>query len=149
MNRIREEGKTFAGKRPDDYLKIRRGLETKVRGIFVEKGGQPQRKYPFSLTLGECKWLETWYKNPLYIRIPIHECDPATLSFTYRDIFPAIRYKDGKPYRGQVYTLYEIQEVILDHGLPQEWNSEGLLAPERYIGCQLWDDKIVEKFCFD
>lgn len=58
--------------------------------------------------------------------------------FTYGDIFPAMRYKDEKSYRGQVYTLYEIQEFIQEHCLPQEWDSEGLLALERYIECQLW-----------
>ena len=146
MQRIKEEGKTFASKRPDDYLMVRRELETKVRRIFIEKGGKPKRKYPFSLTLGECKWLETWYKHPMFIKIPIHECEPAAMRFTYGDIFPAMRYKDGKPYRGKVYTLYEIPEVIQKYGLPQEWNSEGLLAPERYIECHLWDNKIVERF---
>lgn len=51
-----------------------------------------------------------------------------------------MRYDDGKKYRGQVYTLSEIVEVIREFGLPQEWNPLGEHGPERYIEVQVWDD---------
>ncbi|MBD0384704.1 hypothetical protein [Paenibacillus sedimenti] len=62
--------------------------------------------------------------------IHINEFDPATISFTYGDLFPAMRYKDGKPYREQVCTKDEIYGLIERFGLPQDWNSEGNNGPE-------------------
>ncbi|MEK5417960.1 MULTISPECIES: hypothetical protein [Paenibacillus] len=52
-----------------------------------------------------------------------------------------MRYKDGKPYRNQVYTWDEIIDVIDKFGMPQEWNANGDKGPERYIEVQIWDDK--------
>jgi hypothetical protein len=74
------------------------------------------------------------------LRVPLSVCLPATLSFTYGDSFPAMRRKDGRPYRGQVYTLAELPELIAMFGLPQEWNHDGHDGSERYIEAQLWDD---------
>lgn len=51
-----------------------------------------------------------------------------------------MRFQDGKPYRGQVYTLSEIVEVIKQYGLPQHWNADEKLGPERYIEAQIWDE---------
>jgi hypothetical protein len=52
----------------------------------------------------------------------------------------AMRYQDGKPYRGCVYTLAELPDLVGQFGLPQDWNPEGKLAPERYIEAQVWED---------
>lgn len=60
---------------------------------------------------------------------PVASFSPECISFTYGDLFPAMRYPDGKPYRGQVYLLAEIREAISLFGWPQEWNA---LGPERY-----------------
>lgn len=54
-----------------------------------------------------------------------------------------MRYKDGKPYRNQVYTKDEIVRVIEQFGMPQEWNASGDKGPERYIEVQIWDDKPI------
>ncbi|MDP4147229.1 MAG: GNAT family N-acetyltransferase [Bacillota bacterium] len=137
---IRQEGITYASKRSKDYIVLRRGLEEKVRNLFVAKGGRPSRKTPHSMTLGECSWIKQWYKNPQEIKIPVSAFDPLKISFTYGDIFPAMRYDDGKPYFGKVYTLEEIEQVIQTHGLPQEWNSDGKYGPKRYIEVQVWDN---------
>ncbi|SDW74471.1 hypothetical protein [Paenibacillus sp. PDC88] len=57
-----------------------------------------------------------------------------------------MRYQDGKPYRGQIYTKSEIKMVIEEFGLPQEWNIHGEKGPERYIEVQIWDDKPIHKY---
>ena len=51
-----------------------------------------------------------------------------------------MRYEDGKPYRKQVYTVAELPAVIAAYGLPQAWNHEGEMGPDRYIEAQIWDD---------
>ena len=151
LNRIREEKDTFAGRRTANYLTVRRDLENQVRQKFIAIGGTPQRLRPHYMILGSCPWLKSWYLDGRELRIPLTNFDPSILSFTYGDTFPAMRYEDDKPYRKQVYTLVELPALIAAHGLPQEWNSEGKLGPDRYIEAQIWDDRplsaLLPYFC--
>ncbi|WP_062106395.1 hypothetical protein [Bacillus niameyensis] len=146
LNEIRRKKKGFASRRSFNYLQIRHDLELKVRDLFIEKGGKPKRSHPHYMTFGECKWLLDWYPKGRELHIPITEFDRDTISFTYGDLFPTMRYNDGKFYRGQVYMLDEIYQVINKCGLPQEWNSEGDKGPERYIEVQIWDDRPIGKY---
>jgi hypothetical protein len=141
MEEIRNGGKGFASRRPIDYLAIRRELETRARTLFEQKGGKPIRAYPHYMTLGQCPWLLKWYGNGMELKISIDLFDPMTVSFTYGDLFPTMRFQDNKPYRRQVYTLPEICNLINRFGLPQEWNADGSHGPERYIEAQIWDDR--------
>jgi len=146
LEKIRRAGNIFASKRNDDYLRIRRELEEKVRELFVQKGGRPQRERPHYMILGSCPWLLDWYANGCEIRVPISRFEPGMVSFTYGDTFPAMRFQDGKPYRGQVYTLQELPEIIRQYGLPQEWNPEGNYGPDRYIEAQVWANEPISQF---
>jgi len=65
------------------------------------------------------------------------------VSFTYGDTFPAMRLADGKPHRGQVYTAAELPGVLQAFGLPQAWNGEGTMGPDRYIEAQVWSDEAI------
>jgi len=75
------------------------------------------------------------------VRIPMEAIYVSIVSFTYGDLFPAMRVLDGRPYRGQVYTLTELPQLIQTYGLPQVWNADGQRGPERYIEAQLWSDE--------
>ncbi|MEC0370626.1 hypothetical protein [Paenibacillus chibensis] len=145
MDALKTEENMFASRRSDDYLRIRLELEAKARNDFMQKGGKPKTMFPHYMTLGRCEWLKTWYAEGKEINIHIHEFKPDTLSFTYGDLFPTMRFKDGKPYREQVYTLHEIMNVIKQFGWPQEWNEDGSQGPERYIEVQVWDEKVINK----
>ncbi|WP_127533621.1 hypothetical protein [Paenibacillus kobensis] len=140
LQEIRTHKKGFASKRSADYLTIRRNLEARARELFVLKGGKPVRSAPHYMTLGECPWLLEWFDEGKQLAIAIDHFDPSVISFTYGDLFPTMRYQDGKKYRGQIYTLPEIIELIDEFGLPQEWNRSGDQGPERYIEVQVWDD---------
>jgi hypothetical protein len=146
LDELRQSGKVFAGKRAADYLQVRRQLERKARELFVRKGGKPQLEFPHYLTLDECDWIRSWYEDGRAIRIDLEHLDPATISFTYGDLFPTMRYMDGKPYRGQVYSKKEILALIESLGLPQQWNKDGDKGPERYIEAQLWDDAAIKAY---
>ena len=149
LDEIRFQKKGFASKRSMDYLTIRRGLELKARDLFISKGGKPIRSYPHYMTVGECPWLLEWFEKGKDLRIPLTEFDPYTISFTYGDLFPTMRYQDEKMYRGQVYTLSEIYQIITEFGLPQKWNPQGDNGPERYIEVQVWDDKPLTAWVFN
>ena len=146
LQRIRLEGTVFASKRNMDYLKIRRSLEDRIRQLFIEKGGQPKRFRPHYFILGSCAWVKSWYRDGREVRILLKSVDPKVISFTYGDSFPAMRYQDGKPYRGQVYILEELSQLISQYGLPQIWNCEGKHGPERYIEAQVWDDGPIMEY---
>jgi hypothetical protein len=141
LEAIRRAGTIFASKRAPDYLVIRRELEQRIRGLFIARGGQPRRETPHYFILGSCPWVQSWYRDGREVRVPLTDIDPAVVSFTVGDSFPAMRYQDGKPYRGQVYRVAELPDVIRLYGLPQVWNPDGKLGPDRYIEAQVWDDE--------
>lgn len=140
LSTIRQNGQTFASQRALDYLTIRWELEERVRCLFAAKGGRPQRARPHYMTVGCCPWLLDWYLQGCEISIPLANFASDSISFTYGDTFPALRVQDGRPYRGQVYTLAELPGLIERYGLPQVWNGDGKSGPERYIEAQIWDD---------
>ena len=137
---IRAAGVGFASQRSLDYLTIRNQLEARVRNLFIAKGGQPERLHPHSMVLGTSTWLKSWYADGQELCIPLSEFNPLSVSFTYGDLFPAMRYPDGKAYRGQVYVMCELEGLIGQYGLPQEWNAGGQFGPDRYIEAQVWSD---------
>ena len=143
---LRQAGQTFASKRTNNYLGIRRKLEEQVRQLFIQKGGKPVRPFPHYMVLGSCAWLKNWYQDGRALQIPLSNFDPAIISFTYGDTFPAMRYEDKKPYRKQVFTLDELPTLIQTYGLPQVWNKNGDQGPDRYIEAQIWSNKPLQNF---
>ena len=140
LNEIRQDKRLFASQRPADYLNIRRTLEAQVRALFIQKGGKPRRSPPHYMAVGACPWLKQWYLEGAEIQLSLAQFEADIISFTYGDTFPAMRYQDGKPYRGQVYTLAELPTLIRTYGLPQDWNADGQIGPERYIEAQIWHE---------
>ncbi|WP_201008823.1 hypothetical protein [Paenibacillus glycanilyticus] len=140
LDKLRSESKGFASKRSKEYIGIRQELEEKARLLFIRKGGKPTREAPHYMTLGSCPWLLEWFENGCELSIPVENFDPSTVSFTYGDLFPTMRVQDEKKYRGQVYSLDEINELVTELGFPQDWNPYGDRGPERYIEAQIWDN---------
>jgi hypothetical protein len=146
LEQIRLRGEVFASRRPADYMPVRFSLEERIGALFAKKGGAPRHTRPLYCILGSCEWCRTWYRDPTEVRLPLDALDPAVVSFTYGDSFPAMRFQDGKAYRGQVYTLTELPALLAQYGLPQAWNPNGLLGPERYIEAQIWDYRFKTVF---
>ena len=142
LNRIKAENQVMAAHRFSGYLERRKELEGIARKLFVEKGGKPIRKAPHYMVVGECPWLQSWYEDGKFVKIPLSAFDKARISFSYGDLFPTFsdRVTDKKEYRRKIYTLPEIKVLIEKYGLPQDWNSDGAFGPERYIEAQVWDE---------
>ena len=143
---IRRNGNRFASQRSSDYLNKRLALETKIRKLFEEKGGQPTLARPPYLILGSSPWLKSWYVDGQELQIKLSLVPVECVSFTYGDSFPSMNYNDAKPYREQVYTASDLGEIIRLYRLPQEWNPDGKAGPERYIEAQVWDDTLLKKY---
>lgn len=139
--RICDRGLGFASQRKPDYLTVRRDLEARIWLLFVAKGGRPQRNTPHYFILGTCDWVLNWYAQGASVTVTIADLDPAVVSLTYGDSFPAMRFGDGKPWRGQVYLLDELADLVERYGLPQDWNADGSQGPDRYIEAQVWSDE--------
>lgn len=148
LDEIKARDEVFAAKRYDGYLERRRELEEVARNIFLSKGGRPVRNTPHYMVVGECRWLEAWYKEYGYVKIHISKFNLNTVSFSYGDLFPTFspRVNDGKEYRRNVYTYEEIVRLIQKYGLPQSWNEDGRYGPERYVEAQVWSDEALEGF---
>jgi hypothetical protein len=140
LEQIRRDGNRFASQRARDYLEKRLALEDRIRRMFEAKGGEPKLKRPHYFIVGTCPWLKAWYMDGQAIQIRLASIPARCVSFTYGDSFPAMNFHDGKPYRGQVYVASELEELVRQYGLPQEWNVDGSGGPERYIETQVWDD---------
>jgi hypothetical protein len=146
LEEIRRNGKRFASQRSSDYMGKRLELEIKIRCLFEEKGGKPKLARPHYMILGSCPWIKGWYVDGQELQIKLALIPKYCVSFTYGDSFPAMNYKDGKPYRGQVYIESELGEIIKRYGLPQEWNPDGKGGPERYMEAQVWDDVPLKEY---
>ena len=146
LEEIRQRSQVFASRRASDYLRVRRELEERVRSLFIAKRGKPVRARPQYMILGSCPWVQDWYVDGRELCIPLNRFDPDVVSFTYGDTFPAMRFQDGRPYRGQVYRIEELGDLIHRYGLPQECNPNGERGPDRYIEAQIWDNAPLRSF---
>lgn len=136
--------------RDDEYMFRRHMYEDILRKEFLKKGGTVNRVFPHYMVVEHSAWLATWFENSDFIKIPIDEFDLSTVSFTYGDSHPTFspwpRDDDWKEYRRKLYTYSEILEIIDKYGLPQDWNNDGKLGPERYIEAHIWDDKTINTY---
>jgi hypothetical protein len=146
LEEIRRNGNRFASQRSSDYMQRRLELEDKIRKLFEAKGGKPKLTRPHYMILGTCPWLKEWYVDGQELQIKLVLIPECCVSFTYGDSFPAMNYRDGKAYRGQVFTAGELEEIIKRYGLPQVWNPDGKSGPERYIEAQVWDDTPLKEY---
>lgn len=144
----RENPNSFCAKRAPEYMQKRLYFENILRTEFEKKGGRIERKPPHYMTVEHSPWLSSWYEDCAYVKIPIEEFDLKTLSFTYGDSHPTFSDKvnDGKEYRKQLYTYDEIWKIIDKYGLPQDWNDDGRLGPERYIEVHVWSDETINRY---
>lgn len=126
-----------------NYIGVRREVETRLRELFIARGGKPRRRYPFYLVLGESPWFRDLNANQSELKIPLSQLDPNVTSLTYPDSFIALT-RDDKPYYNQVFMLSEVSELVTRFGVPENdhmvpyeryWETDF----ELYIEVQLWD----------
>ena len=136
-----------SAKRSPSYIEDRHYYETILRNEFAKKNGTVKRLAPHYMVVEHSPWLSTWYENSAYVKIPISDLDLGTISFTYGDSHPVFSPRpnsiDGKEYRKMLYTYDEILILIDKYGLPQLWNDDGKLGPERYIEAHVWCDEVL------
>jgi hypothetical protein len=135
----------FASQRKHGYIERRKELEKIALKMFIQKEGKPKSTFPHYFTVEECKWLESWYPEPNYIKIKVDYLNTDEISFSYGDLFPTFSdgIDDKKEYRKNIYTYNEIKEVIKNYGFPQDWNPYRKYAPEAYVEAHFWNEDIT------
>lgn len=138
-----------SAQRDNNYMSRRADYEKTVRELFIGMGGQPERVAPHYMCVGHCEWLYSWFEAPAFVKIPIEEFDPKTLSFTYGDMFPTFSpiVNDGKEYRKRLYMYDDILGVIDRYGMPQDTPPKpGEIGHPYYVEVQVWSDRTVMKY---
>ncbi|WP_378187074.1 hypothetical protein ACE939_01840 [Aquimarina sp. W85] len=147
--------KGWNSKRPENYIELRLALERRIKEQVISKGGKPNRNDPFYFTLGECKWVKSWYANPGVIKIPLADFKHEHISFTYPDSMVSFQLYDEpklatyrKDCNGHVFLLDEMNDLIKNYGVPsnEKCNAEERFKYEKYIEVQVWDDEIINEY---
>ena len=140
------------------FLQWRYDMDKKIRNEFIKIGGKPIRATPIYFTLGANKGVSTWFEDPVFIKIPIGEFDPDTVSFSYGDVLavfnPALN--TGEEYWGKVYRYDDMLTLIEKYGYPEdpEYNGvKGIIPTDKplgdylkYIEAHVWSDVIPDMY---
>ncbi|MEO7817627.1 MAG: hypothetical protein ABIS18_00600, partial [Actinomycetota bacterium] len=113
------------------YVLWRRATERKMRELFLQAGGEPERQAPHYFVLGSCHWFERLAPDTLPVAIPLAALPTNVTSFTYPDSFGAMglgpefgQPYEPRPYHGRVYRMEELGVVVETHGLPDGSQDE-------------------------
>lgn len=141
------------------YMDFRKETETKLRRLFEERGGEPERQSPHYFVLGECPWFSDLYPDAETVQLDWRTLPKGLTSFTYPDSFVSMRLgqKYGlppeplQPYHERVFFMRELAEIVAKHGLPdgsadEDYNGYHNRRFEKYIEVQLWADGPVTEF---
>lgn len=154
--------KKAAGKfhNPDieDFLQKRYDRDQKLRDLFIEHGGRPQRENPVYMFLGEHRQWESAYEDPAVIKIPLDKFDPLTVSFTYGDSFTIFNPDlfGTEEYWNKVYLAHEILVIVERYGFPPyvEYDFKRGIYPTdkhinnhlKYVEAHIWDDDVLSQY---
>jgi hypothetical protein len=141
------------------YMDFRQRTEAKLRELFVERGGKPDRQSPHYFVLGDCEWFAGLYPDPKTVTLDWQSLPPETTSFTYPDSFVSMRLGPDyglppeplQPYHEKAFLLDELAYVVAEHGLPdggldEDYADYHKRKFEKYIEVQVWSDAPVAEF---
>lgn len=135
------------------YMDLRSRTESKMRRLFVEAGGRPERRSPHYFVLGESPWFRGLADDMEAVVLPITALPDESTSFTYPDSFTAMGLApdyglpyEARPYHHQVFRLGQLESVVGEYGLPAEpdgYDGYEHQPFEAYVEVQLWSDTPV------
>ena len=92
LERKREESSEFNRVYGGRYMELRKKTEEKLRTLFIEGGGIPQRTSPHYFVLGESFWFKYLCPNTEEINIPLSYFQSESVSVTYPDSFVSMGF---------------------------------------------------------
>ena len=144
---------------PAEYIGLRRQVERDLCQQFKRIGGQPRQDFPIYLVVGRPRWVyasvdPVTMQTTDEIRVPLAILDEDEVSFTYPDSMYCsfMRHMNLDPgidpkYDGKVFTLKEIEGLIISDGLPgQGWKPDLPAHLSRYIEAQVWNQEALAEY---
>jgi hypothetical protein len=136
------------------YMDFRRKTEAKMKALFEQAGGRPERNAPHYFVLGTSNWFAGLYPAARNVQLALEALPAEVVSFTYPDSCVSMRLGPDfglppdphRPYHEQVFRIEQLPQVIRDYGFPRDDASEAAYGSyhlrefERYIEVQLWSD---------
>jgi len=137
------------------YMELRAKTEEKMRRLFIEAGGKPERNSPHYFVLGSSAWFSGLASEMAEVHISLSELPSQLASFTYPDSFTAMGLiaeyglpYEPRPYHNHVYLLDQLPDIVKTYGLPadeseQSYKDYHKRTFEKYIEIQVWSDKPI------
>jgi hypothetical protein len=136
-------------------MELRRRTEEKMRALFIDAGGRPQRRAPHYFVLGSSPWYKGLAGDMREIVLPLTALPSDVSSVTGSDSFTAMALggdyglpRERRPYHERVFRLEELPDLIETYGLPtsgpggyERYQYESF---EKYVEIQLWSDRPLE-----
>ncbi|MEM1242744.1 MAG: hypothetical protein AAGI45_23180 [Cyanobacteria bacterium P01_H01_bin.26] len=138
------------------YMELRKKTEDKLRKLFINAGGSPQRKSPHYFVLGESFWFKHLCPDTAEVKIPLSYFSSSSVSITYPDSLVSMGYMpdfellvEKKPYHNRVFKLEDLDWLIGKFGLPRddyrkEYKNYTHEEFEKFIEVQVWDDSPLD-----
>jgi hypothetical protein len=143
------------------YMQMRRRDEDRMRDLFREAGGRPERLAPHYFVLGRSPWFRGLAADMRELRIPLDELPPLQTTVTYPDSFTAMGVAaefgppyEARPYHGRVYRLDELPALVERFGVPdppadEDYDRYAQRSMEKYIEVQARTDSAVRHLLSD
>lgn len=128
------------------YMELRRRTEARMRRLFIEAGGRPERESPHYFVLGESRWFAGLADDMEEVVLPLAALPDEATSITYPDSFTAMGLVP-QPYHERVFRLSDLEALVEQYGLPADpmdgYEGYEQRPFEMYIEVQLWSDEPV------
>jgi hypothetical protein len=139
------------------YVGLRRQTETRLRELFIARGGKPRRMSPHYFVLGASAWFEGLAPRMQRVELAVAELPDSQTSVTYPDSFVAMEAgrelgitRSRRPYHGKVFLLSELPDLIETYGIPSpSWDGDRAWRnwpEETLIEVQLWVDEPIHQY---
>jgi hypothetical protein len=139
-------------------MELRRLTESRLRDLFIQEGGAPERMSPHYFVLGACEWYRALNPEMSELVLPLSALPATVTSVTYPDSFTAMGLggqcglaRDSRPYHDRVFRMEQLADLVATYGVPlgevdEAYEGYHRRQFEKYIEVQVWSDEPVRSF---
>lgn len=135
---------------PEWYLIQRKNAEKRIRELFIEKGGKPNRNSPHYFCLGKSNlWTKTYLERTKFVSIPISNDEPDIFYSIGDSLWCFAKSEDPNQkwenqwFQGTLFTLDEVEAILeeleIDLHKPETLQGKKI----GYIEAFIWCDKTL------
>lgn len=118
-----------------NYYPGRKAADAYMYQAFLDLGGKPKLRHPYSFVLMESPYLEEWFSGGEKLQIRLSDVPAETVSFTVGD--SCAQYQRGQ--KPEVLTKPVLEKMYSASGLSPCDFLKTVLQGYQYMEVQLWD----------